>query len=693
MAMKKLLFFIILVMSFSDVFAESNIYFNDLLIENKIIFSNKYYGACQLIPTLSKDKLKYVLQDEENANLISIIDDTDKTNSKLDNIYSQLISKFKRSRLGLYEIYSVNQTFLGIAGFLNDSTKEDDYPKIHCYIFTEHQGKEIEEDVYAALIDYAFQISNTDKIIIDTLKSKHNKIIQSLGYFKNSTHAVQTGLKNNHVHYEITRTMRRQRGLFELSKIIEMDPDRFIPRLNHLATIDMERSRELWSDYFGKGVPLCTGGSATSLLSLKDLSMINLDSFSGYRTDNPTTTSISEDDMKRFLLEEQIIPREILNDVNVSFCLGSHEGIVRLGRCIYNQYNNDGIFFPQCAYGLIVHCLGTMKPTSYKIHLVEVDRKNGEKINLESLKTAIDKNPKAKTLILEMKTIAGGIYTEQEINKIIALCKNQGIFLIMDYTHVGMEFKSKKLFPDFIRLCFNQNYHDFALAYTGSKIYGLERARVGFAIFSKKNKIDNLSKSYDTELSCFLGEIPNLPYEAMKALFETPIERRLSYKSYNAEKLRYNMNLMLAYVEGLDSAMIDSDIKNEIKKELSPYYTKGIKGIRIVYKPLGGMHMKVDMSELKNKYFYNIQMFNSEIFTHAINKTYNIATLHSFDFMDPYGFTMRLSFIDRDHVHRGMRAITNFVQELSDEPDRNDFLPQAMEMLNESKARIESLNK
>lgn len=152
---------------------------------------------------------------------------------------------------------------------------------------------------------------------------------------------------------------------------------------------------------------------------------------------------------------------------------------------------------------------------------------------------------------------------------------------------------------------------------------------------------------------------------------------------------------MIAYIEGINSPMIDSDLKEKIRYELTPYYTNGIDGVRVLYKPLAGMQMKVDVSNnLQNKYFSNIRMYNSEIFSHALNRTYDISTLHAFEILDPYGFSLRLAFMDRDHVHRGMRSIKSFVNSLTNKPTKNEFFPEVMSTLqiNQNNVDLEHKN-
>lgn len=665
--MKILEFLILVFLTVLDIYAYE--------IDGKIEFFHNYHGACYMLPLSDQSKLKRVLHDKSVIKLALIGGGSDKAFShiELKDLYKQSRQGWINYRLGLYEIYSSTQTFLGIAGFLN---KTKGVLKAVFYLLPQYQDRKICYDALSALTNYAFQVSDCNKISADIDVNKlSTKIFDNMGWIRIRSECAK-GLC-----YEITRETKYQRGLSEFLKIVRKNPERFLPKTQHLATIDMARVRNLWSEHFSGGVPLCTGGTSKSFLTIKNLKVRNLSDFSGYRTDNPSATYVSEMEMKKFLYEEQVIKKyEALKDLTVSFCLGSHEGLMRLGRIIYNEKSNRGLFCPYGAYGLIVHSLGVMKPTSYKVYLIDIDRSNGEKLKIDSLKRAINRHPNVKTLILEMKTMAGAVYTEKEIQEIISLCQSKGLFLIADYTHFGMEFNKTHLFPDLIGICLSKDYHQFGVLYTGSKVYGLERARVGFLILSKKNTIYNLQEMYSKELTYSLGEVMDLPFEVMRALFDASLEKRKSHKLNESQRLRFNMNLMIAYINGADSPMIDDDLKERVRRELTPSYAKGIKGIKVVYKPVGGMHMKIDVSDLQNKYFSSIRIYNSEIFSNLFNKLYDVATLYSFEFLDPHGFTMRLSFMNKDHVHRGMRSLKNLVGSLTDKPTKNEF-PEIMHLL------------
>lgn len=647
----------------------------------KLTFENKHYGACFMVPLSGKEHLLRGMGPRGigNLNLKSRSLGVPITLQNLDSIYSKSRTNLEKHGLGLFEIYSHKNEFIGIAGFIN-IVKTDDgvLPSLSCNFLVDLEDSGIDKDVIFTLTDYAFQISKCEKIIADAIQtSPLSKTFESLGYAKKIG---DCQFSPKQVRYEMTRNVRVERGLRELTNLVRVDPTRFIPRVQHLPTEDMIRTKELWK-YFGKGVQLCTGGSAIPFLTISDLNMTNLRDFHGYRTDSPTSTYITEKEIKRFLLEEGVIKTQhALDNLRGAFCLGSHEGFMRLARCIFDIDHNDGIFAPFGAYGFFIHGPAIMKPTPFNIHLVDINRESGEKIEFTRLEKAIDDHPTARTLVLEMKTMAGAIYSEEELSKIIKLCKEKNLFLVADITHHGMEFNDKCMFPDVAELCFRNNFHQFAILYTGSKVYGLERARVGFLLLSKHNKNTNLYEDYDRELSCVLGEVPNLPFEVMRSLFSTSLKARKRYKEKNTERLRFNMNLMLAYIEGIDSHQLDDDLRDDIRRELGPDYLSGIRGVKVIYKPLGGMHMKVDVSQLRDKYWANFRMFNSEIFSYALNKAYNISTLHAYDFMDPNGFSMRLSFMSKHDIHRGMRSMSNFIGLLTGKSTKNQFWPEVTDV-------------
>ena len=136
------------------------------------------------------------------------------------------------------------------------------------------------------------------------------------------------------------------------------------------------------------------------------------------------------------------------------------------------------------------------------------------------------------------------------------------------------------------------------------------------------------------------------------------------------------MNLMIGYIEGVGSSKLDADLKEQVLEQIPPEYQNGIEGLRVVHKPNGGIQLKANMSGLQNKYLTNVRMFNSEIFSYALQKMANVSTLNSYQVMDPEGFGMRLSFSRREDVHEGMRAVHDFAKSLTNEPTPNKFMPE-----------------
>ena len=468
-------------------------------------------------------------------------------------------------------------------------------------------------------------------------------------------------------------------NLRELSAVISQEGSHMQADLLDLAADLSRRVARLWYGYFSKGIPLSTGGVENSLITMRDLrNNPNLKTFNIYRSDRGSVF-INPEDIKKFLVEENVIsPSTNVHELAASFCLGSHEGVMRIARCIYQPGNNDGVFFSTSCYGLLATAFSTMQPLPYKVYLVDIHRDQGEKISLTHLKELARQHPSAKTLFLELKTMAGAIYTTEELKNIILFCKEQNLFLIADTTHINMSFNKKTVFPDVSSLSQQLDYHEFAIIYTTSKTYGLERARVGFILTSKSLKSSSPTR-IEIDMYRVIGASFDLPFEIADKLLHYPLQERQQYLAYCAQKLRFNMNLMLAYIESVESKNIDEDLRELIKNGIPPAYRSGIPGITLIYKPQAGMHMKIDISGLKNKYLSNIKMFNSEIFCYALNKMQGVVTLHSYCILDPKGFSLRLSYSIKEDIHRGMQAMNDFVAALSDCACENQFLPGTIE--------------
>jgi aspartate/methionine/tyrosine aminotransferase len=474
-------------------------------------------------------------------------------------------------------------------------------------------------------------------------------------------------------------------GLEKLSNLILKERRNLIPHIHSLPKHDSVRSDRLWRENTRFGVFMSNGGVGKAFLSAEDVRRSdadasraeiikqNLDEYNLYRTDRPESTKLPQDRLKQFLADEGLIgPSSDREKISVEFSLGSHEAFTRLLRCIRNDEKNTGLLYPVGGYGLLVRAAATVEVGKYDVCLVQADREHGEKILLESLKKEAARHPRAKTLYLESKTMCGAIYSREELEEIVKFCKEKDMFLILDSAHANMEFDPRKKFPDLASICQAQDYTQYAQIFTGSKTYGLERGRVGFAIFGDKD----LAKKFYGESSKVIGSMSDGPIELASALILSSPEAR---QRFRAERLQYhesNMNLLIAYVEGIDSPNVDERFREEIRKEIPREYQNGVEGMKLIYRPDGGIQLKVDMSGLCEKYFGNIKMFNSEIFSYALHEATDVVTLHSYQLMDELGNAMRLSFSVRDDVHRGMRLMQDFVREaLKNESSPNPYMP------------------
>ena len=470
---------------------------------------------------------------------------------------------------------------------------------------------------------------------------------------------------------------RRDLGkLFLLSMVLKKEVMNLTPVLWDLPRTDITRTSLLWYNYFNRGVFLSAGGAEESFIKMSSVSQNrNLMSFNNYRSDRSESVVVTEADMKNFLVEENALsPATNLNELTLSFCLGSHEGAIRLARCIYQINKNDGIFCLMGSYGFLATSVAVMRPIPYKVRLVNIDRANGEKLSLSDFEAQIMKFPTTKTLFLELKTTCGAIYTNDEIKKIVALCKKHDIFLIFDAAHINMHYYEESAFPHVVSICQESNYHNFAVIYTGSKTFGLERARIGFVVSSKKNKIPDFWTRMEIDFYRVHGSMGDTPFEVMRLLFDSPLSERKAFLVNNVRRLHFNMNLMIAYIEGIESSKIDESLRESVIAEILPEYRGGMDGVFVVYKPKGGVQLKANVSGLQHKYFANIRMSSSEIFGYVLNKMAGVVILNSYQILDSEGFGMRLAYSNKDDVHRGMKAMHEFIKSLSNNPSFNRFL-------------------
>lgn len=470
---------------------------------------------------------------------------------------------------------------------------------------------------------------------------------------------------------------RESYGLFSISKIILSERHKLLPNSTDLTGSLIRRVARIWYYYFSKGINLSEGGIDCSFITWTSLKKNpNLQSFSMYRRERRSSVQITDSMIKRFLAEEGALTHATKMESLVTlFCYGAHEGIIRVARCIYHEKSNNGVFWGQGSYGLLAAALYGTAPAGYKIHLVEVDSRRGEKISLRSLEEFFQAYPKAKTFFLELKSVAGAVYTKEELREIILLCKKYSVFVLVDAAHHNTHFYKETEFADIVSVFQSVGYHEYAVVYTGSKTYGLERGRVGFIVLSQF--IKSLSHEIlSDELYQNIGDGFDSPYELANELINSPVKKRQQFVSQCQNTLRRNMNLMLAYIEGTHSSNVDRDLLSEVTSAIPTEYRQGIKGIRTIFKAQAGVQLKINMKGLNNLFFFNIPMFNSEIFCYTLHAVMGVVTLHSFCLLNFDANVMRLTFSFREDVHQGMRRIFDFVGLLTDAPKMNRSMPE-----------------
>lgn len=612
---------------------------------------------------LEKKSILYFLESYTPSyenNRFLLIDDVHEMNELVSKIHKNKIkqNKLKQSFKG-YKILSEKRHVIGFACVLLSFKKES--PEILFFLEKGHNTLSTKKIVHTEFIDWIFAQQFFNKLYFYSIEKDYPiKELYKIGYIVQKRIKVEGDIL---IEFSITKY---DRALSFISEIIKKEKDNLNPITKDLAGQESERVRMLWSTYFRKGIPLSNGGVDTSILNFKDLrNKINLESFYTYRPDRPSSVSLPSSTIKKFFIQEKIITSSISRNVEILFSMGAHEGFSRILRCIYHRINNNGIFYPQGSYGLMASAAAHMKPAAYILHFIKTNPING-KIILEDFAALCIYNRNAKTLFLEMKTTAGALYTKEEIENIIKICKRNHICFIADIAHFKIELKSQK-FPDIVSICTQMEYKDYVLLFTGSKTYGLERARVGFIIINHENDFSKPKIIAQDFINTF-GSTSDLPFEVAYALFNIRLEQRKHYLKLRQNQYIFNLNLMIGYIEGIKSNNISKKYLKSITKEIDKKYQDGLKGISIQYLPEAGIHILVSTYNLRELYFGNIKLLNSEIFSYVLYAFSKVVTLHSFQILDPTGYSLRLSFGIKKHIHTGMKAIHDLLNHLTLKP-------------------------
>ncbi|MCB1827743.1 MAG: aminotransferase class I/II-fold pyridoxal phosphate-dependent enzyme, partial [Coxiellaceae bacterium] len=576
--------------------------------------------------------------------------------------------------LGFYEVYSSHNTLIGIGAFFISTSKSYIYPEISVYILPEHQNKKFGSSIAIALINHAFATTLTSKVVADAYRRnvRSTAALKTLGFIQRKAERQYThGKYKDQIRYKL---YRKEWGLKQLSDIIINDTKQFIPKPYDFAG-DVARFLRLWYTYFSTGIFLSTGGVNQSFVTLEDLKgNENTTSYNMYRSDRIQQYVIKSADIIKFLREENMISDSTNSKQLVGcFALGTHEGYSRLMRCIRRNQNRE-LLFPTGSYGPFAMLAANMKPVGYKVTLIRKRANSGEKIDIDHLETLTWQRKHAKTLYLDLRTVAGAVYSHQEVKKIIAICKAANIFIVLDMAHANMEFYDNARFPDVFSLLQQANHHQYAVLYSTSKTFGLERARLGFVVFSATHKND-LVGTFQRDLYRVIGAGNDIPFEVARVLFESPITKRMEFHHALRDYHYYNMHLQIAYLEGIDSPTIDSRLRQQLRQDIPFSYHQGISTLNIVFIPENGLQMKVSMQALSQHYLANLRMFNAEMFTYALQKCHAVIVLPAVAFCDSDPFLMRISFSDRQSIHSGMQGITHFVRSLNSTPSFNKYMP------------------
>lgn len=335
-------------------------------------------------------------------------------------------------------------------------------------------------------------------------------------------------------------------------------------------------------------------------------------------------------DVKKFLQEEGLlIQGSHLEQLDFSFALGLKEGSQRILRCLYDRNSNNSLFLALGTNIETVNWFREMRPYGYHINFIETD--DIGKFNLQDLEHKLKNTCSCKTLYLEIITDSGGIIEENELISIIELCKKFNVFVIFDISKINTQFQKSSNHVDVSQLCYQTSFTDFAIIFSAAPMFGHNLKGIGFILLNKISKILTVSV-LESEIISTFGTLSDLPFELARVLLTMEVTKKSIFKQTRLNDLRYNMNLVLAYIEGINSAQIDPDLLPAIKTDLLTEHSQGIKNLRVIYKPIAGNTIKIGF--VKD------------------NSSLGVRTL-------------LLSFSCRDRIHIEMKALLQCLHELN----------------------------
>ena len=289
----------------------------------------------------------------------------------------------------------------------------------------------------------------------------------------------------------------------------------------------------------------------------------------------------------------------------------------------------DVVIIPSPTYGIFAYI-----PERYGASIKFLDLKQEDNwfVNINELKKAIlHINNKLNTLAKQKKLCyiprvsmlflinpsnpIGNYYSTKNYDDLEAIaetCIKNNIVIVEDLLYDGTIYDNKKI----VSVLNTKAFPDNAVILQGiSKAYGLASLRAGFAI---SNEI--IINCLRNKLFQNMDSASLLQSKALEGVFGTPLTTLIKIENKNSNIYEYNLNLIIAMINGIDSIdtqsfnkLIIKDINKVTKnKKFTKKLLNGIEGISILKNslPQSGFFINLNFQNIKGKKIKNIEIRN-----------------------------------------------------------------------------------
>ena len=199
-----------------------------------------------------------------------------------------------------------------------------------------------------------------------------------------------------------------------------------------------------------------------------------------------------------------------------------------------------------------------------------------------------------------------------DLEAIAETCIKNNIVIVEDLLYDGTIYDNKKI----VSVLNTKAFPDNAVILQGiSKAYGLASLRAGFAI---SNEI--IINCLRNKLFQNMDSASLLQSKALEGVFGTPLTTLIKIENKNSNIYEYNLNLIIAMINGIDSIdtksfnkLIIKDINKVTKnKKFTKKLLNGIEGISILKNslPQSGFFINLNFQNIKGKKIKNIEIRN-----------------------------------------------------------------------------------